>query len=235
MCARRRLPIADARHGSLPVLLLVLTLVTGVIDAISILTLGRVFVANMTGNVIVTGFAIAGVPEFSLVTSLAALIAFLLGAAAAGLLIDRISDRGALLRAVVSVEWLLLAGCLLMVLVWPPVVGSTPTPTVAVAVVAAAAMGMQNAVARRIAVPDLNTSVISMSMIGLAADHTHSPRETVLRRTLAVCSLLVGAVVGAVLVRTAGAAAAFTLILVLLAGVGCTAHALLHRGPDWKG
>ena len=233
MCARRRLPIADARHGSLPVLLLVLTLVTGVIDAISILTLGRVFVANMTGNVIVLGFAIAGVPEFSLVTSLAALIAFLLGAAAAGLQIDRISDRGALLRAVVSVEWLLLAGCLLMVLVWPPVVGSTPT--VAVAVVAAAAMGMQNAVARRIAVPDLNTSVISMSMIGLAADHMHSPRETVLRRTLAVCSLLIGAVAGAVLVRTAGAAAAFTLILVLLAGVGCAAHALLRRGPDWKG
>jgi uncharacterized membrane protein YoaK (UPF0700 family) len=81
MAAGPRWRLAEPRHGSLPVLLLVLTLVTGVIDAISILTLGRVFVANMTGNVVVTGFAIAGVPEFSLRTSLAALVAFLVGAA----------------------------------------------------------------------------------------------------------------------------------------------------------
>jgi uncharacterized membrane protein YoaK (UPF0700 family) len=94
--------------------------------------------------------------------------------------------------------------CLVMVVVWPPVVDSAPTVTVAV--VAAAAMGMQNAVARRIAVPDLNTSVVSMSMIGLAADHRHSTRQTALRRVLAVLSLLTGAIVGAVLVRTVGAA-----------------------------
>jgi hypothetical protein len=82
--------LAEPRHGSLPVLLLALTLVTGVIDAISLLALGRVFVANMTGNVVVTGFALAGVPEFSLVTSLVVLAAFIVGAAAGGQLIQRI-------------------------------------------------------------------------------------------------------------------------------------------------
>jgi uncharacterized membrane protein YoaK (UPF0700 family) len=55
-----------------------------VIDAVSLLILGRVFVANMTGNVVLMGFGIAGVPEFSLVTSLVAMAAFLIGAAAAG-------------------------------------------------------------------------------------------------------------------------------------------------------
>jgi uncharacterized membrane protein YoaK (UPF0700 family) len=94
---------------------------------------------------------------------------------------------------------------------------------------------MQNAVARGIAVPDLNTSVVSMSMIGLAADHRHSTRQTALRRMLAVLSLLTGAIVGAVLVRTVGAAPAFGLILVLLAGVGGAAHMLLRRGADWEG
>ena len=163
-------------------LLLALTLVTGVIDAISLLALGRVFVANMTGNVVVTGFAIAGVPEFSLVTSLVVLATFLLGAA-----------------------------------------------------LAAVAMGVQNAVARRIAVPDLNTSVVSMSMTGLAADYTHSTRDAVLRRAAAVLSLLVGAVVGAVIVGTLGAAAAFGLILLLLAGVAAAAHTILRRGPAWEG
>jgi uncharacterized membrane protein YoaK (UPF0700 family) len=232
MSARPRLRLAEPRHGSLPVLLLVLTLATGMIDAVSLLALGRVFVANMTGNVIVTGFAIAGVPEFSLVTSLAALVAFLVGASVGGLFVDRVADRGALLRAVVPIEWLLLAVCLVLVVVWPPVTGSTAT--VVTAVLAAVAMGMQNAAARRIAVPDLNTSVISMSMIGLVADHLHSTREAALRRALAVLSLLVGAAVGAVLVRTLGPAAAFVLILVLLAGVGGAAHALLRRGPDWE-
>ena len=233
MTAGPRWRLAEPRHGSLPVLLLALTLVTGVIDAISLLTLGRVFVANMTGNVVVTGFAIAGVPEFSLVTSLVVLAAFLLGAAAGGYLIQRIEQRGTLLRTAALIEWVLLAVCLVMVLVRAPVVGSPWTVTTAA--LAAVAMGVQNAVARRIAVPDLNTSVVSMSMTGLAADYTHSTRDTVLRRAAAVLSLLVGAVVGAVIVGTAGAAAAFGLILLLLAGVAATAHTLLHRGPDWEG
>jgi hypothetical protein len=50
---------ADPRFGSLPVMLVALTLVTGVVDAVSILQLGRVFVANMTGNVVFIGFAVA--------------------------------------------------------------------------------------------------------------------------------------------------------------------------------
>ena len=214
-------------------LLLALTLVTGVIDAISLLALGRVFVANMTGNVVVTGFAIAGVPEFSLVTSLVVLATFLLGAAAGGYLIQRIDQRGTLLRAAALIEWVLLAVCLVMVLIRAPVVGSPWTVTTAA--LAAVAMGVQNAVARRIAVPDLNTSVVSMSMTGLAADYTHSTRDAVLRRAAAVLSLLVGAVVGAVIVGTLGAAAAFGLILLLLAGVAAAAHTILRRGPDWEG
>ncbi|MFC5951427.1 YoaK family protein [Pseudonocardia lutea] len=232
MTARPRWRLAEERHGSLPVLLLVLTLVTGVIDAISILTFGRVFVANMTGNVVISGFAIAGVREFSLRTSLSVLVAFLFGAAVGGFLIDRIDGRGGLLRAAVSTEWVLLAVCLVLVLVHPPVVDSAST--LAAAVIAAVAMGIQNAVARRIAVPDLSTSVVGMSMIGLAADHSHSTRQAVVRRATAVLSLLMGAIVGAVLVRTVGAAAGFGLILVLLAVVGLAAHSFLRRGPDWE-
>ena len=70
--------------GPLPELLLTLTLVTGLVDAVSILALGRVFVANMTGNVVFAGFAITGAPGFSLGASLFALGGFLVGAASAG-------------------------------------------------------------------------------------------------------------------------------------------------------
>lgn len=65
-------------------MLLVLTLLTGVIDAVSVLGLGRVFVANMTGNIAVIGFALAHAPGFSLANSLAALVGFLAGAFAWG-------------------------------------------------------------------------------------------------------------------------------------------------------
>jgi len=93
-----RLPrtlLADPRHGPLPALLLLLTAVTGIVDAVSILTLGRVFVANMTGNVVFAGFAAVGAPGFSLSASLFALAGFLAGAAAGGCLTARAGhDRG---------------------------------------------------------------------------------------------------------------------------------------------
>src|SRR5215216_473433 len=75
---------ADRPHGPLPVLLVCLTVVTGLVDAFSYLSLGHVFVANMTGNVVFLGFALAGVGEISIVASLLAMLAFVLGAAMGG-------------------------------------------------------------------------------------------------------------------------------------------------------
>ena len=41
-------------------ILLTLTFVTGIVDAVSVLGFGRVFTANMTGNVVFLAFALAG-------------------------------------------------------------------------------------------------------------------------------------------------------------------------------
>ena len=78
-------PDREGRHGPLPPLLIGLTLVTGLVDAFSYLTLGHVFVANMTGNVVFLGFALAGAPGFSITASLAAVAAFGVGALLGGL------------------------------------------------------------------------------------------------------------------------------------------------------
>jgi uncharacterized membrane protein YoaK (UPF0700 family) len=69
----------DVESALLP--LLILTVVTGLVDAVSYLQLGRVFVANMTGNVVFLGFAVAGAQDFSIAASLTAVAAFLVGAA----------------------------------------------------------------------------------------------------------------------------------------------------------
>lgn len=100
-----RLLVDDDRHGPLPALLLALTVVTGLVDAVSILSLGRVFVANMTGNVVFIGFALAGAPGFSLAASLSALAGFVVGAGTAGRTVVRLrSHRGRLLLAGSSIE-----------------------------------------------------------------------------------------------------------------------------------
>ena len=73
-------PEPGSKHGPLPPLLLALTLLTGLVDAFSYLVLGHVFVANMTGNVVFLGFALAGAPGFSIAASVVALGSFWSGA-----------------------------------------------------------------------------------------------------------------------------------------------------------
>src|SRR4051794_21436442 len=66
--------------------LLILTFTTGLVDAVSYLGLGRVFTANMTGNIVFLGFGIAGSGGLPVLAPLVSLGAFLLGAAGGGVL-----------------------------------------------------------------------------------------------------------------------------------------------------
>jgi len=65
----------------------------------------------------------------------------------------------------------------------------------------ALAMGVQNATARRLAVPELTTTVLTLTLTGIAADSRlggGSGAKTV-RRVLSVAAMLLGAVIGALL------------------------------------
>src|SRR5205085_10819173 len=73
--------------------LLVLTFTTGLVDAVSYLGLGRVFTANMTGNIVFLGFGIAGSGGLPVVAPLVSLGSFLVGAGAGGVLATRTADR----------------------------------------------------------------------------------------------------------------------------------------------
>jgi uncharacterized membrane protein YoaK (UPF0700 family) len=64
-----------------PYALLGMTAVTGLVDAARFLPLGRVFTANITGNIVLLAFACTGVPQVSVARSIAALLGFLAGAA----------------------------------------------------------------------------------------------------------------------------------------------------------
>jgi uncharacterized membrane protein YoaK (UPF0700 family) len=207
---------ADPRHGPLPILLLLLTVNTGVVDAVSILSLGRVFVANMTGNVVFVGFAAAGAPGFSLSASLWALGGFVGGAYFGGVLVRRIAvHRGRLFAAAVVIETVLLLAALIVS------IGSghrlSGPENDIVAATAAIGLGLQNAIVRKLAVPDLTTTVLTMTLTGIAADVPAGSRTPVIiRRIAAVFAMLVGAIIGALLVihvgRTSGLAVAVALV-----------------------
>ena len=227
--------VRDPVHGPLPGLLFVLTAVTGVIDAVSLLTLGRVFVANITGTIVTLGLALAGTLGIVRETALVALAAFVLGAYAGGQMITHFGGhRGWLLVRTTAVE---LVFVLAAIPVAAPLTVSIAPELSVRAVLAAAilafAMGMQIAVVRRLRVPDLNTTVVTMVITGLVADEHGGGRASIVRRVTAVLALLVGAALGAALVLRAGPAWALAVAALLIVFVLAVA-ALTSRAPqDW--
>ncbi len=73
--------------------LLALTFGSGIVDAVSYLGLGRVFTANMTGNVVLLGFGVAHSGGLPVLAPLVSLGSFAIGAGAGGLLGSRLGHR----------------------------------------------------------------------------------------------------------------------------------------------
>jgi uncharacterized membrane protein YoaK (UPF0700 family) len=194
-------PRLDSPDGPLPPLLLALTLVTGLVDATSYLKLGHVFVANMTGNVVFLGFGIGGAGGISVWASLTAVGSFLVGGVAGGRIGARWSrDRGRHLTATTATELLLVAAGLAVAAFSPHHIGTASR--YAVIVLLAVAMGVQNATARKLAVPDLTTTVLTMTLTGVAADSALAggPGSKLVRRALSVTAMLLGALIGGLLI-----------------------------------
>ncbi len=183
--------------------LLLLTFTTGLVDATSYLGLGHVFTANMTGNIVFLGFGIAGSGGLPVVAPLVSLAAFLLGAGAGGVVAKRMADH-----AHRNLAWALAVEVVLIVVaaVMAAAIDIRPDAVSGDALIAllALAMGVRNATVRRIAVPDLTTTVLTMTLTGLAADSVlfgGSGKGTT-RRTAAVLTMLCGALAGALLLKT---------------------------------
>src|SRR3989442_14861841 len=159
------------KPASLPTLLLVLTTTTGVIDAVSVLGLGRVFTANMTGNIVFLGFALAGVPGFSPRRSVAALAAFLVGAVIGGLLGGRLDgSRRRWLFTVAAVEASGLFAAALAARGYDSETHAPVTRLYALIALTAVALGIRNATVRRLAVPDLPTTGAPLTLTGTRPD-----------------------------------------------------------------
>ena len=204
----------------LVVSLLGLTFVTGVIDAISFLGLGRVFTANMTGNVVFLGFALGGgASDLSVLRSLSALAAFGCGGIVGGRMITGSpqTPEGLLLKAM-SLEIVFLAVAAVAVLATRVEVRDA-IPYVVIALTGIA-MGLRNAVVRKLAVPDLTTTVLTLTVTGLAADSrlAGGAGTRAGRRLMSLLAMALGALAGAAVLARYDMTAALTMAIGVVGG-----------------
>ncbi|MEV8147573.1 YoaK family protein [Arthrobacter sp. NPDC080073] len=183
-------------------LMMALTLVTGVVDAVGYLGLDHVFTGNMTGNVVILAMSLAGAANLPTLGPLVALGAFLLGAAVAGFTLQS-SPKGWNRR----VTLLLTAGCILLTgtaaisLIVEDV--GRQSLGVIVAAVIAMHMGSQALIARHLGVRDMTTVVITSTMTSLAGESlVGKQRPRLLNRRLgAVLAMFAGAASGVLLLQ----------------------------------
>jgi uncharacterized membrane protein YoaK (UPF0700 family) len=204
----------------LTVVLLGLTAATGLIDAVCYLGMGHVLVANMTGNVVFLGFALAGAKGLSIAAFLVALGSFLFGAALGGRLAVSLRAHRRRWLVVASGAQLTLAAIAALATA-SGVMGPSGPARFGLIALLGTGTGIQNATMRRLAIPDLTTTVLTMTLTGLASDSSLSGGRHVLRsrRIASPLAMLAGAAVGGAVMTQVGFAATLLLLTAVLAAV----------------
>jgi uncharacterized membrane protein YoaK (UPF0700 family) len=205
-----------------PIVLLayVLTFTAGLINAVTVLGLGDIFAALMTGNVVFIGLALGGADDFSAWRSGLAIFAFLAGAAVGGRMAARFSKkalRAWLVPAAVAESTLLLAAAATAHFLIGPSTEETMAPAVLVAIaLTCLAMGVRNSTVNELDLPDLKTTVLTLTLTGLAADSRlgGDKDQHVLRRVMSVLLIICGAAVGALLFYQFGIALPLVVVAV---------------------
>ena len=217
--------------------LLTLTFVTGLVDAVSYLRLGHVFVANMTGNVVFLGFSVDPRSGLSAAASVIAIAGFVLGAFAGGRAAHHLAARhpGPWLASACTAEALIigavaaLTGAGLL-----PYTGDGRFATIAIL---AAALGVQNSTVRHLGAPDLTTTVLTLTLTGVAADSTLAggPGSKPHRRLGSVAVMLAGAAAGAGILQLSPTAVLAIAAILAAVVAGTVAAAIPHRAQGAPG
>ena len=210
-------PAERMLYGSL----LMLTFVSGLIDAASYISLGHVFTANMTGNVVFMGLALAGTPGLSPLRSFVAFLTALAGGALAGHLNSRVhwNKRTSWLAVAFAIEAFVLAAADFFAWLDHAHLAEQRTVCIVIALTGFA-MGVRNGTIRRLGVPDLGTTVLTLTVAGLAFDSSiaggTNSRWRV--RIASILSMFAGAAVGALFLRNS-LVTLLSLATLLVAGV----------------
>jgi uncharacterized membrane protein YoaK (UPF0700 family) len=152
-------------------LLLTLTAAAGSADAVSYLGLGRVFTANMTGNLVLLGIAFGQGQLAGSLRSVLAFAAFFLGVLI-GVRVTVRTDPAAVWPRSVTLALVVELGLLVALVAGWEITGDRPAPVVldSLIAVSAAAMGMQTAAARRLGVAGVTTTFVTGMLTNLIGE-----------------------------------------------------------------
>jgi uncharacterized membrane protein YoaK (UPF0700 family) len=182
--------------------LLLLTFATGLADSISILVLGHVFVANMTGNVIFLGFWLAPKTSIDLTAVVVALPTFVCTTIVSGRLARHFGDRTRQwITTVLATEIVLLAA--LSILAGAGVLHYHDNTKLIMIGFLAVTFGLQHSSARQFGIQELSTTVLTSTIVSLGLD-SHLAGGTGDREKLrfgVVFTMCAGALVGATMSR----------------------------------
>ncbi|MCH0540347.1 DUF1275 domain-containing protein [Streptomyces sp. MUM 203J] len=219
-----------------------LTLITGIVEAVSYLALGPVFTATQTGNLLFLGFAAGGAQFLSVKACVVSMAGFSVGAALGARFESAVDVRGH--RWFVAA--LLVEGAALAVaglVAWQIAGGPLTSRHYLVTALVGAAMGMRNVTAMRVHKPDLTTTLTTRTLTALVsslpfAHETKIPsgRGLELRRGASMAAMFAGALLGSLALRETESPG--TVLLVAAAAVLVTAvcYALtLRRGTAVPG
>lgn len=184
------------------VALLLLTFATGLVDAISVLVLGHVFVANMTGNVIFLGFWFVPHSGVDMTAAVVAFVSFVIGTIIGGRFARHLDyEVRTWLTAALGTEVVLLTA--LAVLAGTGVLSYHANGKLILIAGLAVTFGAQNAAARQFGIQELSTTVLTSTIVGIGSESRlaggRGEREKL--RYSVVLTMLAGATVGATMSR----------------------------------
>ncbi|WP_169922751.1 YoaK family protein [Streptomyces lushanensis] len=182
--------------------LLSMTFASGVVDAVSYLRLGHVFVANMTGNVVFLGLSVAKAYHLSVVGPVVALGAFVLGALLGGRLNKRFGRRPRFWLAA-AFAWQAALLTLTTVLTGTGVLRDEGGATLLVVALLGGCCGLQNATVGLLAPRDLTTSVLTRTLTALTSQSVFGAGTGARphRRAGSVLAVFAGAATGGLLLQ----------------------------------
>lgn len=200
--------------------LLLLTFATGLVDAVSVLKLGHVFVANMTGNVIFLGFWLVPHSGVDVTAALVAFISFVSGTVVGGRFARHLDDHVRRWLAIaLAFEVLMLLT--MSVLAGAGVLDYQDNTKLFLIAGLAITFGVQNSTAQQFGIQELSTTVLTTTIVRIGFDSrlAGGTGEREKLRYSVVLTMCAGAVVGATMTRfTVAPIIALAGVLVAIAG-----------------
>ena len=213
------------------VLTVALTAGSGSLDALAFLSLGKVFVSVITGNLVLLGIGLGGQGEHQVAVRVAvAIVSYAIGATAGVVVAGRAENDQPVwpgrVTTALLVELVLLGG---FAVGWE-LCAAHPAGAVQLTLlaVAATAMGLQSAAVNRLALPGFSSTYLTSTLIRAITELVQGPRNHVGAKVAAMTSVVAGALAGALLIARAPRFA--PVIAVGLLAAVLVASTILGRG-----